>query len=321
MKTIFVVNPKAGQGNASGKLINSIKNVIAQIKADAEIYVTKAVGDAERFVREYCRNYGKARFIACGGDGTLGEVLNGAIESKDSEIGVVPLGTGNDFCRNFKGVGNFSDIMAQLKGKSVKCDAIKYETQNRVRYCANMFNIGFDCNVADLTAEMKKKPFVSGSLAYFLSIFVMLVKKKGADLIIELDNKIKHKGPLLLTSIANGSFCGGGVKSNPLASVRDGFINVNIIYNISRLKFLTKLPFYMKGTHTKLKGIEKVIFSTKCKSVTITPSSGKMRICTDGEIENASKTRFEIIHNAFNFVIPDIKAGLSENVKQLSLNN
>ena len=81
-----------------------------------------------------------------------------------------------------------------------------------------MFNIGFDCNVADMTAKMKKKPLISGSMAYLFSIFAILIKKKGANLKIELDDIVKYEGPLLLTSLANGCFCGGGIKSNPLYS-------------------------------------------------------------------------------------------------------
>ncbi len=304
MKTVFVVNPKAGQGKSADKLVSLIKESLYNFKEDAEIYITKAVGDAEIFVRNYCKNKGGARFIACGGDGTFGEVLNGVMEYPDAELGVMPYGTGNDFCRNFKDKGDFMSVLAQIKGKSVKCDAIKYTTGQKARYCANMFNIGFDCNVADLTATMKKKPFISGSIAYLISIFAILIKKKGADLNIELDGKKMHNGPLLLTSIANGSYCGGGVKSNPLASVKDGVMNVNIVYNISRLNFLTKLPFYMKGTHIKLKGIEKVIFSTNCKKAVVTPNKGKMRLCTDGEITDAGRVEFEIVPEAFNFVLP-----------------
>ncbi len=308
MKTVFVVNPKAGQGKEISKIINSIKETAERIKADAEIYITKAVGDGERFVREYYRENGGARFIACGGDGTLGEVLNGAIENQESEVGVMPMGTGNDFCRNFDASSDFMNIEAQIKGESVKCDAIRYrtDTADADRYCANMFNIGFDCNVADMTAKMKTKPFISGPLAYLISIFAILIKKKGANLDIELDGKIRHRGKLLLTSLANGSYCGGGVKSNPLASVNDGFVNINIVKNISRLNFLTKLPFYMKGTHIRLKGIEKVIYSTKCKKIVIDPKGGRMRLCTDGEISDAGRTEFEVVHNAFSFVIPHI---------------
>ena len=131
-----------------------------------------------------------------------------------------------------------------------------------------------------------------------------MIRKKGANLKLELDGTEYHKGPLLLTSIANGSFCGGGINSNPLAEVNDGYINVNVVYNISRMNFLSKLPFYMKGTHIKLKNIEKVIANKKCRKIRITPLNCNMRLCIDGEITDAGKTEFEIVPNALNFIVP-----------------
>lgn len=308
MKTVFVINPMAGQGKDIGGLVEKIRETAVKIKKETAIYITKYAGDAERFVKEYCENHGPARFIACGGDGTLGEVVNGVFNCTGAEVGVYPIGTGNDFKRNFKNTDAFFDIEAQLCGSAECCDAIRYTTEldgvKKTGYGINMFNIGFDCNVADMTARMKEKPFISGSLAYLLSVFAVLIRKKGANLEIELDGAKMHSGKLLLTSIANGKFCGGGIQSNPLADVRDGLININIIYNISRLNFLTKFPFYAKGTHVKLKNIEKIIFSTKCRKISVTPIDGKMRICTDGEIFDAGKTEFEIVHNAINFVLP-----------------
>ena len=126
----------------------------------------------------------------------------------------------------------------------------------------------------------------------------------NANLKIEVDGKEKHNGKLLLTSIANGCYCGGGIKSNPLASIRDGKINFNIIRNVPRYKFLCLLPFYMKGTHLKLKNIDKIITSEKCFKIKITPIEGNMRLCIDGEIIDAGETVFEICPGLFNFVIP-----------------
>ena len=306
MKTIFIINPKSGQGKRTDAFIASVKETISRTNADAEVYITKSVGDATVYVRDYCEDNGPARFIACGGDGTLSEVLNGVIDTPDAEVGVIPMGSGNDFCRNFD--GDFKNIENQINGKTVKCDAIKYSTEyreaKREGYCVNMFNIGFDCNVADMTSDMKKKPFISGSFAYFLSILVTLIKKKCSDLKIELDGEIVHNGKILLTSIANGCYCGGGIKSNSLASVSDGFININIIKNLSRTRFLTLLPSYMKGTVLERRGVEKYVSSPKCKTITVTPNNGDIRISVDGEIISAQKTDFEIVHNAFNFVIP-----------------
>lgn len=308
MQTVFIVNPKAGQGKHTERMIHDIQQCASALEADVHIYTTQAVGDAEVFVRNWCRQNGAARFIACGGDGTLSEVLNGAIGFPEAEVGVMPAGTGNDFCRNFDNSKAFSSVSAQIRGHSLKCDAIHYRTQVSGReksgYCVNMFNIGFDCNVADMVANMKKKPFVSGSLAYVLSIFVNLVRKKGARLQVVMDGWVCHEGALLLTSVANGSYCGGGIKSNPLASVTDGKMSVNVIRNVSRLHFIKLLPHYMKGTFLALKDIEKVILTKSCQRLVITPLSGHFRLCCDGEIFDAGKTEFEIIPGAFNFVIP-----------------
>lgn len=309
MKTVFIINPMAGKNNKIDSIISAIRSASERLNKETEIYITKSVGDAEDFVRNYDISQGKVRFIACGGDGTFSEVINGAYGAKGVEVGVMPIGTGNDFCRNFPGDISFLDAERQINGKTVKCDVIRYTTEASGRmiqkYCANMFNIGFDCNVADLTSQMKTKPFISGSLAYFLSILTMLFKKKGANLEINIDGEIKHRGPLLLTSVANGSFCGGGIKSNPSASVNDGIIDVNIIYNISRLNFISKLPFYMKGTHTKLKNIQNFIAAYKCRKLTVTPLEGNMKLCVDGEIVNVGKTDFELIDSAIDFVLPD----------------
>jgi len=294
MDTVFIVNPKAGQGKNADSLIDEIT------RNGAQYYITKAVGDAELFVRDYCTKNGTARFIACGGDGTLNEVLNGAAEF-NAEIGVLPMGTGNDFCRNFS--GNYSDIKALINAPCQKIDVIRYTTCGTNRLCANMFNIGFDCNVADMSASMKQKPFISGSLAYFVSILVMIFRKKGADLNIEIDGKAVYNGRLLLTSVANGKYCGGGIMSNPLAEISDGNINVNIIRNIPRWKFITLLPHYMKGTHMCLKNIEKIIYNKKCKKVKITPNTPNFRICVDGEIQNADTVEFEILPQAIDFAV------------------
>ena len=129
MKTIFIVNPCAGQGKDISKLLSEISKASEQSKSDVEYYVTKSVGDATTYVRDYCENNGVARFIACGGDGTLNEVVNGAIGYEGTEVGVYPLGTGNDFRRNFSTECDFFDIHTQIHGGTQKCDVIRYVTE------------------------------------------------------------------------------------------------------------------------------------------------------------------------------------------------
>ncbi len=308
MKTIFIVNPQAGSGKRFNEMVQSINKLLQKTKHDVEVYVTKASRDAKRFVNDYCVKHGPARFIACGGDGTLNEILNGTIDFPEAEIGVVPIGTGNDFCRNFSNHAGFLDLEKQIEGACVKCDAIKYKTfVNKTQqsgYCLNMFNVGFDCAVADMTNTIKQKTFFSGPPAYFVSIFVNLVKKKPSHLDIEVDEKSTYNGELLLTSIANGRYCGGGLKTNPIAHINDGYININIVKNISRIRFLHLLPLYIKGRYLNRKDIENIVSSRKCRKVKITSYTGNIRMTIDGEISDAGVTEFEIIPNAFNFVVP-----------------
>jgi len=304
MKTVFIINPNAGKKKNINNLIDKINEVSLALGADSEVYITKSQGDAEAFVKNYCEENGIARFIACGGDGTFSEAVNGAIGFEGTEIGVMPIGTGNDFCRNFRGV-DFKDIKAQILSDTRKCDAIKYTDNGVSRYGVNMFNIGFDCNVCDMKEKLSKKTFLKGSLAYLISVFFILVKKKGANLKIVADGTEKYNGRLLLTALANGSFCGGGFKSNPDAELNDGQIDINIINNVSRSHLICLLPFYMKGTFKKLKNIDKIITTEKHKKIVITPLDGSFRLCTDGEISTVGETTFEAVPDAFNLVIPN----------------
>jgi diacylglycerol kinase family enzyme len=168
-----------------------------------------------------------------------------------------------------------------------------------------MFNIGFDCNVVDATGHWKDKRFISGSMAYFLGILSTMIKKKGANLRITADGEEKQNGKLMLTSIANGQFCGGGIRSNPTADVHDGIIDLNIVYDVPRRRFVTLLPKYMKGTHVTQKGIGQ--FSLPCRKITVEPLDGTMRVCTDGETADSRGLSIEIVHNAFTLSLPPKK--------------
>lgn len=313
MKTIFIINPKAGQGQNVEEFSERIFKAAKELEADVQIYETKGVGDASRFVKEYCETYGAARFVACGGDGTLSEVVSGVAGIHHAEVGVVPAGTGNDFCRNFADC-DFNDIALQITAPTRLSDLICYETEigeaTKKGYFINMCNIGFDCHVADLVADLKKKPLISGSLAYILSILINLIKKKGADVTVIKDGEPVHSGALLLHSVANGCFCGGGIKSNPMASVCDGTINFNIVRNVSRLQFLKLLPYYMKGTHMSLPGIDEIIETHHCQHLIVVPGSMPFRISCDGECMDAGKTEFKIMPGAVRFVVPKMAKSL-----------
>lgn len=311
MDNYFFINPKAGQGKGIDKLAANIEAAGASLAMTTKIYITKGVGDGERKARETAQSLGgqPARFYACGGDGTNNEIINGAAGFDHIAVGCIPIGTGNDTVRNFP--GDFMDIKAQLLGTSQKIDLIKYsgilDGIYQERFCVNMFNIGFDCNVVELTGRLKQKPLIAGSMAYLLAVMGMFVQKKGIELKLFEDGKTLVDNEVLLCAIANGSYCGGGMYTSPQASLSDGFFDLNIIKDVPRLSFLRLFPKYQKGTHLQTPGIEQILTIKKCRSLTLEPKRDHFFLCADGEISTAKTIYFEIVPKALAFIVPSAK--------------
>lgn len=310
MKNYFFVNPMAGQGKGIDQLMDQILSTGADLEMETEIYITEAVGDGQEQARKIAESLAgeEARFYACGGDGTNSEIINGIVGFDNIAVGCVPIGTGNDTVRNFPGAGDFLDIRAQLRGTAQKIDLIKYagilDGRYQERFCANMFNIGFDCNVVELAARLKQKPLIAGSAAYLLAVMGVFIQKKGIELTLVEDGKTVVDGEVLLCAIANGAYCGGGMYTSPQASLSDGVFDLNIIKDVPRTTFLRLFPKYKKGTHLQTTGIEEILTIRKCKSLTLTPKEKHFYLCADGEIYTAETIDFEISPDALNFIVP-----------------
>jgi YegS/Rv2252/BmrU family lipid kinase len=322
MKHIFVMNPAAGKGKAGEVFLPRIIDTAKRLGIDYEIHRTIAPGDAEHFVRSRCEALEKeinedvemkrdlVRFYACGGDGTLNEVVNGAYGYENTEVAMIPAGTGNDFPRSFGDGSFFEDIEAQILGTSRSIDLIRYEVvpadegeEPMIRYGANMFNIGLDCNVADLVGKIKQYPLVKGPLAYLLGVGLVLGKKEGVTLQIVFEDGEKLEGDFMLAAIGNGCFCGGGFRAIPKAELNDGLMDVSIVGNITRRTFLSLIGKYRKGTHLDDPSVMNFLTYKQCKKLKIIPNN-KMKICTDGEVSTVGETVFEIIPNAMKFSVP-----------------
>lgn len=253
----------------------------------------------------------RLRIYGCGGDGTINELVNGCFGYAGVEIGAIPMGTGNDYIRNYGKAADFKDIRRQMQGRSVSSDLIGFRAvyHNNIMegYCANMFNIGFDCNVVDLTSKVKRWPLVGGSLAYLISVFLILIRKKGADLRIEYADGRVIDGKILLIAIANGCYCGGGVKGVPYCRLDDGLMDVSVVKNISRISFISLFPSYAKGTHMQRHKIQaqKIIQYSRETSLKIIANGEHLRLCTDGEITTQKTVEFSIVPDGFRFVVPE----------------
>ncbi|MGN0659013.1 MAG: diacylglycerol/lipid kinase family protein [Emergencia sp.] len=310
MKHYFFVNPAAGQGKGTEKLIAEIEAAAGELQTEYEIYVTKGIGDGERRAGEIAEGLKgqPARFYACGGDGTFNEIINGIAGKPGIAAGCIPTGTGNDMVRNFPQAGDFMSPRSQMLGQTETVDLIRYagviDGTYQQRYCANMFNIGLDCNVVELAGRLKKKPFIAGSMAYLLAVAGIFIQKKCIGLHLEEEGEVLVDGDVLLCAIANGSYCGGGMHTAPQSVLNDGLFDLNIISDVSRLTFLKLFPKYQAGTHLQVPGIEEIVRVRKCRKLSLRPLKESFFLCADGEISVAEAVEFEMAPGALEFVIP-----------------
>lgn len=300
-RQVHILNPASG-GTKGGKAFEAAKNAIE--KSGGEIRISEKPGGIEDLTAELFVKDPFAHAIVYGGDGSVYEAVNGIMKSKNNRtasFSVIPLGSGNDFSR----YANDSD--AFQKAELNKIDVIKSTSGGVDRYCANVMNMGFDCDVVWETYTLKKYPFLRGSAAYIAGVVKVLMAKKTIDARISLigcenvdpdsceksTSDVMLEQNVLLTACANSRFYGGGFCAAPLASLSDGLMDVLVIDDVTRLKFLTLVGAYHEGTFIDSHGVmpkqfEKVLKYRRCRGIEIV---GPKRLCLDGEIFETGEDR------------------------------
>ena len=305
MKHIFVVNPCAG-GRDSG---DDIAVALSQLDIDTEIYETKAVRDATRFVAEWCREHPTedVRFYACGGDGTLNEVVSGVMAYNNStlstqhsalEVACYPCGSGNDYVK-YWGDRDFTDIDALTRGAAVPVDVIRVGD----RYCVNTLNFGFEAEVCRTMADVRRKPIIGGRMAYTTGIIKSLATGRRNPCRIMADGEPWFEGDLLLASLANGRYAGGGYKCAPWAENDDGLMELMAIKPMSIARFAKMIGHYERGEHLDMPELHDVIRYRSTAHVLI-ESEHPFFIAVDGELIQGTRFEVEILPQAINFVVP-----------------
>jgi YegS/Rv2252/BmrU family lipid kinase len=247
---------------------------------------------------------GYEMLIAMGGDGTVHEVINGIMqlpEHKRPILGVVPVGSGNDFSHAI-GVPKESDrALAQaLQGQASAIDVgLMTDEYGRKEYFDNTVGIGFDALV---TIRSHKLPFLRGFLMYLTAVIQTIFLNHDAALMqIEADGNKWEQSNLLLT-VCNGPREGGGFMIAPDARIDDGLLHYAMIRKVGRLMMFRLVPEVMRGTHGNFKQVQ----LGSCKKMSVS-ADRPMYIHADGEIytsfgSNLRKVSFEVLPNALNVV-------------------
>lgn len=298
MKHIFVVNPCAGKHDCGDEIAAAIDIT----GLEAETYSTRGPRDATRFVAERLRDASEPlRFYSCGGDGTLNEVVSGVVSGQWSvacEVTCFPCGSGDDFVRYWAGA-NFRDIDALVHGTAVPVDVMRLGD----RYCVNTLNYGFEAAVCHTMANVRRVPIVGGHMAYTTGIMASLAAGRHNRCRVTVDGELWLDSEVLLLSVANGQYAGGGYHCAPRAKNDDGMLEVMAVKPMSVPRFAQLIKYYKNGELLDREELRSLVSYRRGSSVVIDPL-GDSYVATDGEIVPGRRFEVQCLHKAVNFVIP-----------------
>lgn len=291
-KPYVIFNPTAGAST-------DVDAILAQLErlGPATIRMTRKRGDAQKFAREALRK--KCSYIVtAGGDGTLNEVVNGlARGGRGICVGLVPLGTGNDFARSLgltTVIEDNIDILLAKKNKPI--DLVRVHSDRRVRYFVNVSAGGFSDIVDEKLTPAIKEAW--GPLAYLRSAAEALPELHAYRTQVVLDGQKQLAAELYNVVIANGRFVAGGLPIAPDADPSDGLLDVVLIPTHPVAKIAWLAAEILLGKH--LAGSAVVFRRAKKIAVRSRP---RMSFNVDGEPIGTVPAVFEIVPRALNFVV------------------
>lgn len=300
MKTELIINLTAG----GGKPRPHLKTIFKYLKENGfnfKVSYTSHHGEAIELARK-AADKGMDLIVSIGGDGTVNEIVNGIMKSKNNpSLGIIPLGWANDFIKSVNipsDITQACQILVQGKIKKIDIGVI-----NSQIYFANICGVGFDAEVAQLANQMKSKHPNLRILSAFVYVFATV--KKLLSPFGYHNVKIKFNGQkihskILFIAISNGKFYGGRFKITPRAILDDGLLEICLVEEMGRFKYLSIIPKVFKGTHTSIKGIS----FYRAKEVVIESSEIILAQVSGEVIEGQKKFTITLLPKSLKLIVP-----------------
>jgi YegS/Rv2252/BmrU family lipid kinase len=299
----IIVNPNAGNGKGK-KDWDRISGLLEKNGVSFETKFTERKGHAIEFARGSTRA-GFRKIVSVGGDGTLNEVVNGIFTQdncspKEVSIGMIPVGTGNDWGRMFGIPMVYEGAVKVLKeNKTMLHDIGLISFYNRniqdKRYFINIAGLGFEALVVRKTNRQKDKGR-SNRAIYFYNLLSSLFSYKKVISEITIDGKSSQCN-VFSVNVGNGRYCGGGMRQTPDAMPDDGLLDITVIRDMSRIEVIKSLKLLYDGTILS----HPLVDGYRCNNLKVT-SNSVMFAEADGESLGHTPIEFSIIPAAINII-------------------
>ena len=307
MRIIAILNPVANYGRTGKKRV-VVEAALRAAGLEGEVWLTQAPGHAVALAR---RAAAEAEVVlAVGGDGTIHEVCRGLIESPHTaHLGVIPLGTGNDFVKML-GMARRPEAaarqLATATPRAVDYGLVRWVEDGRAgeQVFVNAVGIGFDAQAAIEANSLKFLPGITGYLVAVLRtlrhwggpmVHITGVEAPGGSA------AVLYEGRLLLVTAGNGVSSGGMFYLTPHASITDGLLDVCIVEYASPWRIMQVIPRAVKGRHET----EPEVHTGRIRTLRVTAEAG-LPIHTDGEIaaRNARNIEIEVVPGGMSVLMP-----------------
>ena len=296
MRHLFIINPAAGRPESTARL----EPLLSRLSfPHAEAY-TREAGDAPRLAAPAVRTGGPVRIYACGGDGTLNEVVNGAAGFDNAAGTCVPKGTGNDFLKLFgpRVRERVNDLEALAAGPQRAFDLMDCNGKLGL----DVICAGVDARIAAGVNRYKALRFGSGIGAYLLSLPEQVIfRGLCRPLTIRADGLDWQERQTAILCICNGRRYGGGFMPVAEARMDDGVLNTLVVKKVSRTTFLRFVTPYAKGQYYKFPHVARC--STP-KEVHIHSDKPDIVTCLDGECITSDDVTIRLADKRLNFFGP-----------------
>ena len=299
MKHVFIINPTAGKADSRQKIYDMADALRTKHNLDVQCILTKKQGHATEIARRMCDSGEELRFYACGGDGTVNEVANGIIGYDNAAMTVIPVGTGNDFLKNFgDDLEKFRDAENLWDGPQFPMDAIDVNGRIALTIACS----GIDARVARDVHKYSESPLLDGKSSYIYSLAVnFLFKGIGSHWTVTLDD-VAVKGDWSLVAVCNGRYYGGGFMPVAEARMDDGVLNTLVVKKVSRGTCLRFVGPYSKGGYS---AFPQYAHCATPKVIRIQSEHNDIVTCLDGECITNSDVTIKLHDKKLNFFGPE----------------
>ena len=300
---LFIINPAAGSYNRTEESSEIIHKICRARKLSYEIRVSTAPGECARIAREACETGKELRIYACGGDGTLNEVVAGAAGFDNAAVTVYSGGSGNDFVKLFDEPKAFFDLNRLMDADEATFDLIRCNEDVALNICS----VGLDARIGTDVSNYKRLPLLQGFRAYAASTVVNVIKGISEHYVVEVDGE-KIDGEFTMICVCNGRFYGGGFNPVPEADPADGMLDVLLVNKVSRLQVATVIGKYKDGRYAELPDLVRHFKTDSIRIICDKPTP----INLDGELRTAQVVEMSVAPEKLRFFYPK---GLSWAVK------